>query len=276
MILQSERVIDMYLFNKSERNMQKVCDDVRVPYIAEFENEKATNSIKVKTHTGTVLRFATCMSLVLVLIAVIVFQNSGGFATKTTPVQNGTSAGNTGAKDSFTLTAYAATPNVSSSGTTSDDVTDFAAMTSDTSTGTAMQPNVKITLPTGIYESGVYTFAVTSRFEFTGENIKSITMSTQKGNVFAMDFTKAKPYLNKKPLTDSDNNFLLSLFVAPAPSISFPYGYSAGWIYKNDESHGDISDIITITVSFQDGSAQTKTVTIGEGENNSITCVLNG
>ena len=267
-----------------------------------FQREVPNND-RAKWHIGSVLRVAACMVLILTLAGVIVFQNAGGFSTKTTPMQNGTSAQGTTTKDSFTLVAYAASPSSEDNGVIP------AIKNIDQSTSTTLQPNVNITLPAGkVYkimagsDAGEKTPYFSSGFQFSGDNIASITMTTQKASLTAddpskvgpllqkelrwyCDQAKANPQLMQEVIKTQNTDILPKYQMTPAEqelwnsymkmgtTITFPpSGFTAWW--DTGFSKENISDTINITIKFNDGTTQNKTVTIGESDSGDLTVTL--
>jgi len=249
----------------------------------------ASHTTSAKRHIGGVLRIAACMVMVLTLIGVIVFQNSGGFTTKTTSPQNGTSAqGGATTKDSFTLTAYAASPSSVDNGVTP------AIKDIDQSTSTTLQSNINITLPTG---GDKETDQFSSGFQFSGDNIASITMTAQKGSLTAenadviplfkkwwgYDVQEAKEHIGdiqKDPnfkvpqyqMTPEEQNLWNSDYKT-GKSVSFsPAGFTVWW--DDLFAQGNISDTINITVKFNDGTSQNKTVSIIDDGSGNLTATL--
>jgi len=295
--LMKDKKLFNFIKHEAEQSTPDVWDkivaqkSVSLPIMEQMEQDQAQNKFRPKRHVGMVLRYAACMVLVVALVSVIILQNSGGFATKTTPVQNGASAQGTAAKNSFTLTAYAASPSSEDNGVTP------TIRNVDQSTATTLQPNVNITLPVGKVDKveagsdvGAENMNFSSGFQFSGDNISSITMTTQKGILEAADSSKLVPlqqkvlqYYQKKlqenlpassyPLTDSEKD-LINTYSKSGQTVSFPpSGFTAFWCYSlsNNET---VSGTINITIKFNDGSTQDKTVTIGEGSNGSVTATL--
>lgn len=262
-------------------------------------NGNARPTSIAKRHISSALRIAVCMALVLTLVGVIVFQNAGGFATKTTPVQNDTSAqGGTTTKDSFTLTAYAASPSSVDSGALP------AVNSIDQSTGTSMQSNVNITLPVGtVYKivagsnAGEQTPYYSSGFQFSGDNIALITMTTQDGSLTAenadviplfkkwwgYDVQEAKEHIGdiqKDPnykvpqyqMTPEEQNLWNSDYKTGTTVTFSPSGFTVWW--ETGFSKANISDTINIAIKFNDGTIQNKTVTIGENDSGKLTATL--
>jgi hypothetical protein len=276
----------MFGFNRTEQKLKAIRKKIEVPSLPEFENNEIVGRTNVKRH---VLRFSTCAVVVAVaLIGVAIFQGTAGLKT---PVQNGTSAQGTAAKNTFMLTAYAASPSSEDNGVIP------TIRNVDQSTGTTLQPNVNITLPVGKVDKvgagsdvGAEDMAYSSGFQFSGDNISSITMTTQKGILAAVDSSKIAPLLQKEiqyyqkslqnnlpassyPLTDSEKD-LINTYSKSGQTVSFsPSGFTAFWEY-NLSNNETASGTISITIKFNDGSTQNKTVTIGESDNGELTADL--
>jgi hypothetical protein len=253
-----------------------------------ISEDSALHTPTMKRHIGSVLRLAACMVLVITLVGVIVFQNSGGFSTKTTTVQNGTSAQGTATKDSFTLLAYAASPSSVDNGVTP------AIKNIDQSTGTTLQSNVNITLPTG---GDKETDQFSSGFQFSGDNIASITMTAQKGSLTAENadviplFKKWWSYgvqEAKEHIADiqKDPNYKVPQYqMTPeeqklwnsdyktGKSVSFsPAGFTVWW--DDLFAQGNLSDTVNITIKFNDGTTQNKTLSIIDDGSGNLTATL--
>lgn len=256
-----------------------------------------------KRRIGSVLRVAACIVMVFTLLGVIIFQNAGGFTTKTTPAQNGT--GGAVVKDSFTLVAYAASPSSSvDSAALPSGVPAGAQIDVDSSTATPIQPNVTITLPTGKVETykpdGTKIADFSSGFQFSGEDIASVTMTAQTGTFIAADGDKLRPQMRKelqwylnlfennpqyekdpadapKYQRTTDEQKIYDTYLKTGTTVTFPpSGFTAWWYPGNsiNDNVKNISGTINSNVKFNDGTTENKTVTIGEGDSGNITATL--
>lgn len=290
----------MLLGYRMKKRSMPAYDKIIIPELKGYRpisEEQSPPTSAAKRHIRSALRAAACIVLAFVLIGLIVSNNF------------------TGAKNSFTLVAYAA----SASGNPSEENNfSIGAKTYDASTGVPILRNSKITLPAikiylakdadgNNYGSNIDDFSIfegvnivedskhvdySSGFQFSGSNIDSITMTSQKGKFIAYDLSVVNPIHQKyaktvdkgngvmvgviddKLFTDSDEAFLES-HIKRGQTVTFPpAGYTAYWGCTIDNNE-KTSDTITITVHYSNGTTQESVMSISENEYGVITAELN-
>lgn len=259
--------------------------------------EKSPPAPTAKHHIRNALRAAACVVLAFVLISVIVSNDLKG------------------AKNSFTLVAYAASASENPS---EENGYTLGLKSFDMSTGVTMQKNTNITLPVikhyiakdadgNNYGSNIDDFSIfeganiiesskyveySSGFQFSGDNIDLITITSLKGSFLAYDYSVVLPINQKyakivdkgngvsvctiddKDFSDSDKEFLDSHYKRGQTVTFPPAGYTAYWRYMIDNNE-KTSDTITITIKYSNGSTQESVVSISEDDHGNVIAELN-
>lgn len=262
-----------------ERKVRKSCfaayNKLIVPELKEYCSTSEGSALPesaAKRHTGGILRITACLAIVSALTGVIIFQNSGGAATKTGPARIGTSAQESTVKDSFALTAYAAAPTA----TTGSSGPSVVPGSIDSSTAATLQPNVAIKLPTGkVDNSNDGIFYYSSCFGFSGNNIDTITMTANAGLLWGYNKELLNQFYKDHPvpgeMSDSDYNYYNTL-IRHGTSINFPPDFTVFW---EPSASGQLPETITFLIRFKDGTTQTKAVIINKDASGNIAATLN-
>jgi hypothetical protein len=116
--------------------------------------------------------------------------------------------------------------------------------------------------------------------------IDSITLSTQKGSLYAANYSKLAPLMKteqkgslfittvtKEQFTDADKELWDSNYKSGKTVTFPPINFSVFWNYTPDGNE-KLSDTIDITVKYSSGATQKSVLSIGENDNGIITAVL--
>lgn len=271
-------------------------DKIIVPELTgcrSIPNDQPPTESKNKSPMKKALRAASCMTLAFVLIGLLAANNI------------------TGTKNTFTLTAYAAS-DTGSSGI--DNGFKLGLKGLDMTTSITMQKNTNTPLPvikiyqvkdvdgndynidTDPWSNAFEDFnfveesarvIYSSVFQFSGSNINSITMTSQKGRFIAYDRSAVNAIHQKYPdviihghnmrsdeqYSQSDKE-LLNTLIKRGQSVTFPpEGISAFWAYTIDDN-AKASDTITLTIRYNNGMTQESIVSITEDDNGVITALM--
>lgn len=283
----------MFLGYRMKKRSMAAYDKVMVPEIRGYQpvsEEKPVPAARTRHPFRSVLRAAACMVLAFLLIGLIVSRNNQGLGT-------------------FTLMAYAAAPT---GNTAAENSYALSTRSYNQLSGVTLQKNTKTPLPTGKiyitkgtdgnnYGSNIESFydniagtkfvALSSGFQFSGDTIDSVTMTSEKGRFIAYDLSKTLPidekYVKVKKVTkdgmvfavndgqysDADQQLMDSLIKRGTTVTFSPAGMTAYWDYTLDAAK-KTADTLTITVKYLNGKTQTSVVSISEGDDGTIVAEL--
>lgn len=290
----------MFLGHHIKKRSMDAYDKVIVPELKGYRSnpeEQPLIPLKPKRPVKGALRGAACIILALVLIGVVV------------------SKSNTGANNSFVLTAYAAS---ASENPISENNYTLGMKSFDLSSGVSMQKHTKTVLPVmklyiahdaegNNYGGSSDDFSIfdgadiiesskhvdyTSGLQFSGDTIDSITMTSQNGKFIAYDFSKFYS-INQKyakivdkgngvsVCTIDDRDFsdsdkaFMDSHIRTGQTVTFPPDGYTAYWHYTIIENEKTSDTIEITVHYSDGTAQNSVLSISEDDTGNIIAELN-
>lgn len=265
----------MFLFNKTERKLRNICNNIIVPVLPEFEEKKVLT--KATRHRNTILRFIICLTTGTAIVFIVLFQSANTFKIKT-------NTANLSTNDSFALFAYAATTSSEMYSNNSEN-TRYANDEINYSTKTELKSNQKIILPVGkitrdyskkiTHLSGTeiysYQFPNDTVFQFSGTDIDTITLKLNSGFISNIDNGSS----SYKQFYDTSGS---QMTLKPNSIIKWHLSYPDQYKIITNPNFSDFAsistDIVTITVKFIDGSTKVQTVNISFNNNGSLCSTL--